>query len=135
MLGKALSTAAAGNAERQPGPNVEDVFSTYLYTGNGTRKRIQNNIRLGDESSSGSVRFDGNNDNLNIASASTLDLGAGDFTVEGWFYMDSATGGDGDLQTFFSAGAYNTSGILWRYKYFQFGSYSTNLSTYTPAGQ
>ena len=48
MLGKALTTAAAGNAAGQA-LYVEDVFSTYLYTGNGSTQTITNGIDLDGE--------------------------------------------------------------------------------------
>jgi hypothetical protein len=40
----------------------------------------------------GSTFFDGTGDYLTVAGNSTLALGAGDFTVEGWFYATTATG-------------------------------------------
>ena len=46
-LAKAL-TAAAGNAGAGA-LYVEDVFSTYLYTGSGGARTIDNNIALSDE--------------------------------------------------------------------------------------
>ena len=47
-LAKAL-TAAAGNAGAGESLYVEDVFSTYLYTGNDTDTNIVNGINLADE--------------------------------------------------------------------------------------
>jgi len=47
-LSKAL-TAAAGNAGAGESLYVEDVFSTYLYTGNDTDTNIVNGINLADE--------------------------------------------------------------------------------------
>ena len=50
MLGKQLQTAAAGNAGAAAGPlGVEDVFSTYLYTGTGSTLTITNGIDLAGE--------------------------------------------------------------------------------------
>ena len=48
MLGKQLQTAAAGNAGGA-GAYIEDVFSTYLYTGNNTTNTITNGIDLSGE--------------------------------------------------------------------------------------
>jgi len=41
--------AAAGNAGGGPGPNVEELFSTYLYEGNGSTQTITNGIDLAGE--------------------------------------------------------------------------------------
>ena len=48
MLGKQLQTAAAGNAGGDV-LGVEDVFSTWLYTGNGSTQTITNGIDLSGE--------------------------------------------------------------------------------------
>ena len=48
MLGKALTTAAAGNAAGE-GLYVEEVFSTYLYDGNGSTQTITNGVDLDGE--------------------------------------------------------------------------------------
>ena len=78
---KALAGTAAA-----PKIYVEDVFSTYLYTGNGTGNFIENGINLGNANSSGSAYFDGTGDYLSIPSNSVFNLGTGDFTVEAWVY-------------------------------------------------
>ena len=78
---KALAGTAAA-----PKIYVEDVFSTYLYTGNGTGNFIENGINLGNAQSSGSAYFDGTGDYLSIPSNSVFNLGTGDFTVECWVY-------------------------------------------------
>ena len=49
MLGKQLTTAAAGNAGGGAGLYVEDVFSTYLYTGTSGVNSIDNGIDLSGE--------------------------------------------------------------------------------------
>ena len=49
MLGKALTTAAAGAAGGAAGVYIEDVFSTWLYTGNGSTQTITNGIDLAGE--------------------------------------------------------------------------------------
>ena len=50
MLGKALTTAAAGSAAGGAAGalGIEDVFSTWLYTGTGASQTITNGINLGD---------------------------------------------------------------------------------------
>ena len=46
---KKMLQAAAGNATGGAGLNVEDVFSTYLYEGNGSTQTITNGIDLDGE--------------------------------------------------------------------------------------
>jgi GH25 family lysozyme M1 (1,4-beta-N-acetylmuramidase) len=48
MLGKALLSASV-SASEPPAVYVEDVFSTYLYTGNGSTQTITNGIDLAGE--------------------------------------------------------------------------------------
>lgn len=102
MLGKALTTAAAGSAAGAgEATYVEDVFSTYLYTGNGSAQTIENSIALSDANSGGSVEFDGTGDWL-TASADVA-FGTGDFTLECWVYIvDSGSGYKGILSCFTS---------------------------------
>jgi hypothetical protein len=72
-------------------PNViEDVFSTYLYTGTGQSLAINNGIALGNGyvggATGGSGLFDGVNDYLSVPTGTALDL-SGDFTIEAWVYQ------------------------------------------------
>jgi hypothetical protein len=74
-------------------PNyVEDVFSTYLYTGNGAPQAINNGIALGNGyiggATGGSGLFDGVNDYLSVPTGTALNL-SGDFTIECWVYQTS----------------------------------------------
>jgi hypothetical protein len=69
---------------------VEDVFSTYLYTGNGTGQNITNGIELGPSTGGGSIYFDGTGDYLTFADNPSLELGSSDFTLEMW--LNSAYG-------------------------------------------
>jgi len=48
MLQAAAGNAAASGGGGAGGLNVEDVFSTHVYEGNGIGKRIENGINLGD---------------------------------------------------------------------------------------
>ena len=50
---KKMLQAAAGQAGGEPGPDVTDVFSTYLYEGNGSTQTITNGISLGDGAADG----------------------------------------------------------------------------------
>ena len=82
-LAKGLQ-AAAGNAG---GANtyIEDVFSTYLYTGNEGANNIINNIKLGDSGANVSAVLNGTTDSVVYANGiGALNIGAGDFTVEAW---------------------------------------------------
>jgi len=66
---------------------VEDVFSTYLYTGNGATQTIENGIALGDSNFGGSGVFT-SGDYLEVTPEV---IGAGDFTIEFWVNHDSIT--------------------------------------------
>ena len=61
---------------------VEDVFSTYLYTGNGTTQTISNGIDMSGSIYGGYVEFDGVDDAL----ITTMPALSGDFTVEFFFF-------------------------------------------------
>jgi len=67
---------------------VEEVFSTYLYSGTGNPIQIQNSIELGDLSTnSGSAYFPtGDGDYLKINTGEPLDFGSNNFTIEFWVY-------------------------------------------------
>ena len=75
---------------------VEDVFSTYLYTGTSANQTISNGIKLGNANGGNSVHFyDGNiGDYLQIAHTTDLCFGSGDFTIECWAYHE------GDFDSF-----------------------------------
>ncbi len=67
--------------------DIDEVFSTYLYEGNGTAKNINNGINIGDNIA-GSVDFDGTGDSLETQ-AHSFGYGTADFTVEFWMYADT----------------------------------------------
>ena len=68
---------------------VEDVFSTYLYTGNGATQNIENGIALGDSNYGPSVEFDGTNDYLSRSSDMTGNADGKTFTFSCWLYKKS----------------------------------------------
>lgn len=65
---------------------VEDVFSTYLYTGNSSTQTIENGIALGDGNYGPSVDFDGTNDYLSRSSDLTGNADGKTFTLSAWGY-------------------------------------------------
>jgi len=74
-------------------PNfIEDVFSTYLYTGTGAAQAINNGIALV-ANYGGSVKFDGTGDYLTVASNAAFGYGTGDFTIECWINPSIAHNG------------------------------------------
>ena len=82
----AAGTAAAGGAGNL---NVEDVFSTYLYEGNGTFQTIKNDIALGAGGVGNSAEFGPTNsddtDELSLGSGNYIT--SGDFTIECFVYV------------------------------------------------
>ena len=85
LLQAAAGTAAAGGAAGAL--NVEDVFSTYLYEGNGDFQAIGNGINLGQSNDGGSVLLDaGQNNYIRPSSNSGFALGTGAFTIEAFYF-------------------------------------------------
>ena len=96
MLMSSAGTAAAGGGGAAL--DIDDVFSTYLYEGNGGSQVIQNGINLGQSFGSGSVLFsDDSSDWLVSQSSSEFAFGTGDFTLECWVYRASDTGSTNNL--------------------------------------
>ena len=86
---KKLLQAAAGSAGGGAAAlNVEDVFATYLYEGNGSAQVIDNGINLGQSYGSGGVKFDGVDDYMSVPASTDFEFGTGDFTVEAWVNTD-----------------------------------------------
>ena len=54
-----------------------------------------------------SMKFDGTDDGIKVLTHSDLNLGNGNFTIEGWFYDEEHST---SLQTLFASSAYNNSG-------------------------
>ena len=68
---------------------IDDVFSTYLWEGNDESGRsISNGIKLSNNNTGNSVYLNGTNSYLSIPSSSDFAFGTGDFTWEGWFYIN-----------------------------------------------
>jgi hypothetical protein len=81
LIRNLLGTNASGDAQ-----NVEDVFSTYLYEGNGAIQGIDNGINLGDFGVGTSTDFDGTNDYLQKSSDFTGNADGKTFTFSAWIY-------------------------------------------------
>ena len=64
---------------------VDDVFSTYLYTGTGANQKISNGIKLSNANAGNSVQFDASSSQyLKVPQHSSLELGTGDYCIECW---------------------------------------------------
>ena len=85
---KKLAQGAAGAAGAGEALNVEDVFSTYLYTGDSANPRVINNgIALADGVGGGtSTEFDGNSDYLLRTTDLSNTQGSKTFTLSFWVY-------------------------------------------------
>tara|TARA_B110000503_G_scaffold75745_1_gene116939 strand:+ start:2206 stop:4770 length:2565 start_codon:yes stop_codon:yes gene_type:complete len=93
--------AAAGVGGGGANEYVEDVFSTYLYTGNGSTQTINNGIKLGDAYLGGNVYFNGASAYLSkVSGAEAIRPGTGNFTFEFW-YKNSAPNNYGVLFEFY----------------------------------
>jgi hypothetical protein len=71
---------------------IEDVFSTYLYTGNGSTQTITNGIALGDFGVGTSTEFDGSSDYLSRLTDLTGATDSKTFTFSMWVYRTHANG-------------------------------------------
>ena len=97
---KKLLQAAAGNAGGTEG-YVEDVFSTYLYTGTGVPQTIQNGINLGSSLGGPSTNFV-SGQKLSRASNLTGNAQTKQMTFSCWVFWEGPNGG----MIFYLAGTY-----------------------------
>jgi hypothetical protein len=89
MAAHDILMGAAGAVTATPGAYIEDVFSTYLYTGNGAENGISNGIELGPDTGN-STYFNTGQINTN-SSSSAFDLGTSNWTIECWFKATAST--------------------------------------------
>ena len=86
---KKLLQAAAGSAGGGGALNVEDVFSTYLYEGNGASYSIDNGINLGQSYGSGGIDTSLKTESAVIVNGDAdFGYGTGDFTIELWVWIN-----------------------------------------------
>ena len=122
---------------------VDDVFSTYLYTGTGNAQRIDNGLKLGNANAGNSVYFGGfgdGGDYLQMAHTTDLCFGNGDFTIECWAYAAKHDGFNAIFGNWGGAGSYGyvletVSGDLEFYWYNAAGSYTLVQGAAVPLGQ
>ena len=90
---------------------VDDVFSTYLWRGDGRSGRsINNNIKLSNDNAGNGVDFDYVGDYLNTTSSSSdFTMGTGDFTVECWVYIYDVSRINGFWQISPTSGGFDTN--------------------------
>ena len=72
---------------------LEDVFSSDVWDGTATARKISNGVKLGNSNSGYSVAFDGSGDYLSIGGGTDMELGTGDFTIETFAYFNSVASG------------------------------------------
>ena len=99
---------------------IDDVFSTYLWKGDGLVGRaIGNGIKLSNNNVGSSVHFDKNGDYLTTTNASSdFTMGTGDFTVECWVYIQNVSAINGFWQISPTSGGFdsnygNTLAVAW----------------------
>jgi len=85
-VGTRLLQAAAGNAGGGA-VYVDDVFSTFVYEGNGGTQGIPNGIKLGDFGVGTSTKFDRNVDFLSRSSDLTGNADGKTFTFSCWVFL------------------------------------------------
>ena len=100
----AQGAAGAGGGEVL---NVEDVFSTYLYTGNGKGKAINNGIALGngpDGTEGSSTFFDGSGDHITKSSDLTGNSDGKTFTFS--FWIKPTPNNTNDMRIYHTSGSW-----------------------------
>jgi hypothetical protein len=88
---------------------VEDCFSTYVYTGNGSNQNIENGIALGDFGVGTSTEFDGSTDYLSRSSDLVGNVDSKTFTFSCWVYYASNNAGSNEILSNFKTGNSNYS--------------------------
>ena len=83
---------AAASQAGSAGLDVDDVFSTFTYTGTGYANVIENGVALGNSNDGGSLNGSDSTTNtaqnwINVPASSDFGFGIGDFTIELFFYM------------------------------------------------
>tara|TARA_R100000030_G_scaffold99700_1_gene91128 strand:- start:26 stop:2722 length:2697 start_codon:yes stop_codon:yes gene_type:complete len=71
--------------------DVDQVFSTFVYDGNGSTQIIENGIALGNSNDGGSVNFGGAGSLrwVNVPGSSDFGFGTGDFTIELFLFVQT----------------------------------------------
>ena len=96
---------------------IDDVFSTYLWKGDGLVGRaIGNGIKLSNNNAGSSVHFDGNGDYLSIPESSAWDIGT-NYTAECFFYINQIVGNGWDAIFGQWPGSNNASTNTWVLEY------------------
>lgn len=93
-----IKTALLASCGGTPDVYVDDVFSTYTYTGNGGTKIIDNGIALGDKYG-GVLECDGATTYAYAASNTAFASGSGAFTAECWFNRSADGSNAASLET------------------------------------
>lgn len=83
-----LSNKAMGAAKAVEPAYVEEVFSTYLYTGNGTSQTIRNDINLGNVGGGNSVAFNGTSGGFGRTSKPVGAVDTKTITFSAWLYPE-----------------------------------------------
>ena len=118
QLAQRLIMAAGGG--KKDSTYVDDVFSTYLYKGNGATdgdsQAIDNGIKLSNSNVGNSVNFDGSGDYLSIPDSTAWDIGT-NYTAECFFYIDRIMGAGWDAIFGQWPGSNNASTNTWVLEY------------------
>lgn len=86
--GAASYDAFGGNGVPVVPNYIEDVFSTWLHTGNNAAQTIPNGIPLGNSTSGGSAFFDGVSDYV-TPPTNSIQFGTSNFTLEFWAFTEA----------------------------------------------
>jgi hypothetical protein len=111
---KKMLQATAGNAGGGAALDITDVFSTYLYEGNGSSQAINNGIALADGIGGGtSTEFDGSSDYLQRGTTFTNNTNSKTLTLSFWFRWDDGLNENERIFGFFgdSTGSNTNAGL------------------------